>query len=109
VPLHWSDDQGSGWLLDAQTVVAQLQALQTRLRAEGNAHTAVPDQKVTVYHRNGAAIEVIWSRRRVDGTEIERVAGHSEIARASAGWRIVGLQATPTASDSLNTAWPQAN
>ena len=109
VPLYWSDDQGSWWLLDAPAVVAQLDALQTRLRAEGYAHTAVPDLRVTVYHRNGAAIEVIWSRLRVDGTEIERVAAHFEISRGPAGWRILGVQAAPTASDSLNTSWPQVN
>jgi glyoxylase-like metal-dependent hydrolase (beta-lactamase superfamily II) len=109
VPLHWSDDQGTQWLLDAPGVVAQLDALQTRLRAEGYAHTAVPDQKVTVYHDNGAAIEVIWSRQRADGTEIERVAAHFEIARGPQGWRILGVQATPTTSDSLTAAWPQAN
>jgi hypothetical protein len=109
VPLHWSDDQGSRWLLDAPAVVAQLHALQTRLRAEGYAHTAVPDQKVTVYHRNGAAIEVIWSRVRINGTEIERLAAHFEVSRGPAGWRILSVQAAPTASDSLNTSWPHAN
>ena len=83
--------------------------MQTRLRAAGYANTAVPDQKVTVYHDNGAAVEVIWSRLRADGTEIERLAVHFEVARGPAGWRIVGIQAIPTASDSLNTAWPQAN
>ena len=59
----------------------------------GYAYTAVPDRKVTVYHDNGAAIEVIWSRRRADGTEIERMAAHFEVARGSAGWRIIGIQA----------------
>jgi glyoxylase-like metal-dependent hydrolase (beta-lactamase superfamily II) len=108
-PLHWSDDQGSRWILDALGVVTFLQQMQTRLRGEGYAHTAVPDQKVTVYHDNGAAVEVIWSRRRTDGTEIERLAVHFEVARGPAGWRIVGIQAAPTSSDSLNTAWPQAN
>jgi hypothetical protein len=109
VPLHWSDDHGSRWFLDAPAVVAGLHALQSRLRAEGYADTAVPDHNVTVYHRNGAAIEVIWSRLRADGTEIERVAGHFEISRGPAGWRIVGIQITPTASDSLTTVWPQAD
>lgn len=109
VPLHWSEDQISRWLLDAPAVVAELDALQARLRAEGYAHTSVPDRRVTVYHRNGAAIEVIWSRCRTDGTEIERVAAHFEIARDPAGWRIVGLQATPTASGSLKTLWPHTD
>ncbi len=108
-PLYWSDDDGSQWFPDAPAVVAQLDELQARLRAEGYADTTVPDHRVSVYHRNGAAIEVIWSRLRNDGTEIERVAVHFEIARGPAGWRIVGTQATPIVSDSLNTLWPHAN
>jgi hypothetical protein len=109
VPLYWSDDQGSRWFLDAPAVVAQLDTLQSRLRAEGYGDTVVPDYSVKVYHHNGAAIEVIWSRRRTDGTEIERVAAHFEITRGPAGWRILGVQATPTDSNSLNTVWLQAN
>ena len=90
-------------------MVAQLDELQTRLRAEGYGNTVVPDYRVTAYHRNGAAVEVIWSRLRNDGTEIERVAAHFEVARGPEGWRILGVQATPIASDSLNTTWPQPN
>jgi glyoxylase-like metal-dependent hydrolase (beta-lactamase superfamily II) len=108
-PLNWSDDQGSRWFLDKPSVVGLLDALQTRLRAEGYADTAVPDRRVTVYHDNGAAIEVIWSRLRTDGTEIERLAAHFEVARGPEGWRIISIQATPTSSDSLNAVWPQAN
>jgi len=108
-PLNWSDDQSSRWLLDTPSVVGLLDALQTRLRAEGYADTAVPDRRVTVYHDNGAAIEVIWSRLRADGTEIERLAAHFEVTRGPEGWRIISIQATPTTSDSLNTVWPQAN
>jgi glyoxylase-like metal-dependent hydrolase (beta-lactamase superfamily II) len=108
-PLNWSDDQSSRWLLDTPSVVELLDALQTRLRAEGYADTAVPDRRVTVYHDNGAAIEVIWSRLRTDGTEIERLAAHFEVARGPEGWRIISIQATPTSSDSLNAVWPQAN
>jgi glyoxylase-like metal-dependent hydrolase (beta-lactamase superfamily II) len=108
-PLHWGDDQGSRWILDPADVIAVLQQLHTRLRGEGYADTAVPDQKVTVYHDNGAAVEVIWSRRRTDGTEIERVAAHFEVARGPAGWRIIGIQTAPTTGESLNDAWLQAN
>jgi hypothetical protein len=62
-----------------------------------------------VYHRDGAAVEVIWSRRRADDSEIERLAAHFELARGPEGWRIVGIQAIPTASDTLNSAWQQAD
>jgi glyoxylase-like metal-dependent hydrolase (beta-lactamase superfamily II) len=108
-PLHWADDQGSRWFMDEPAVVALLKQLQARLQSDGYAYTSVPDQRVTVYHDNGAAIEVIWSRRRTDGTEIERLAAHFEVARGPKGWRVIGLQATPTISDSLNNVWPQGN
>jgi hypothetical protein len=108
-PLHWADDQGSRWFPDAPAVVAVLEQLQVRLHGEGYAHTSVPDQRVTVFHDNGAAIEAIWSRRRTDGSEIERVAAHFEVAREPAGWRVISIQTTSTSSDSLNAVWPQAH
>jgi hypothetical protein len=108
-PLHWSDDQGSRWSMDAPAVVGLLQQMQNRLRAEGYAYTALPDHQVKVYHHNGAAIEVLWSRRRGDGTEIERVAAHFEVARGASGWRVVGIQALPTSSDSLTNVWPKGS
>ena len=108
-PLHWADDQGARWIPDEGAVVALLQQLQTRLYGQGYAYTAVPDQSVTVYHDNGAAVEVIWSRRRGNRTEIERLAAHFEVARGPAGWRIVGIQAAPTSSESLKNIWPQGS
>ena len=61
-----------------------------------------------MYHDDGAAIEVIWSRQRADGTEIEKVAAHFEVARGPQGWRILSIQAVSTTSDSLKAVWPQA-
>jgi glyoxylase-like metal-dependent hydrolase (beta-lactamase superfamily II) len=106
-PLNWSDDQGSRWILQPADVVAVLEQLHTRLREAGYADTAVPDKKVTVYHDNGAAIEVIWARLRADASEIERIAAHFELARGTGGWRIIGIQAVSTASDSLKDVWQQ--
>jgi hypothetical protein len=105
VPLHYSSDEEREWFLDAPAVVAFLEQLQTRLRRQGYAYTAVPDRRVHVYHDAGAVIEVIWSRRRADHTEIERLAAHFEVARGPAGWRMVGIQAAPTAADALDAAW----
>ena len=105
VPLHYCAPDGSEWLLDGAAVVGLLAHTHSRLRAQGYAHTAVPDRKVTIYHRSGAAIDVIWSRCRADDSEIERVAVHFEVARGSAGWRVVGIQDAPTRADSLNAAW----
>jgi hypothetical protein len=108
-PLHWGADPASQWLLDGPAVVRFLQQLQARLQKQGYAYTAVPDQRVNVYHRDGAAVEVIWSRRRADDSEIERLAVHFELGRGPAGWRIVGIQAVPTTSETLNQAWNQAD
>jgi glyoxylase-like metal-dependent hydrolase (beta-lactamase superfamily II) len=107
-PLSLSSDEGGRWILDEAGVVALLQQLHERLRAAGYTHTAVLDQNVAVYNANGAAVEAIWSRQRADGTEIERVAIHFELMRGSNGWRIVGIQQTRTASESLDTAWSPA-
>ncbi|MCW2654331.1 MAG: hypothetical protein QOE41_3366 [Mycobacterium sp.] len=105
VPLHhWTPD-GSDWLLDGAAVVGLLQRNYRRLRAQGYAYTAVPDRRVTIYHRAGAAIEVIWSRCRADDSEIERLAVHFEVARGPAGWRAVGIQTAPTSANALSAAW----
>ena len=108
VPLHWGEDDNH-WLLDAPAVVSYLQELQTRLRDEAMPTPRYPDHRVRVYHRDGAAIEVIWSRCRADGSEIERLAVHFEIGRGPAGWRILGVQAVPTSSSSLDAVWPPAS
>jgi hypothetical protein len=105
VPLHHCTPNGSEWLLDGASVVGLLARTHSRLRAQGYSYTAVPDRKATVYHRAGAAIDVIWSRCRADDSEIERVAVHFEVARGSAGWRVVGIQTAPTTATSLNAAW----
>jgi uncharacterized NTF2-like protein DUF6841 len=104
-PLHFSTDEGGQWLHDAPAVVQFLEETQSRLRADGYAHTNVPDHGVSVYHDNGAAIEVIWSRCRADNTEIERLAAHFELSRNEEGWRIVGIQISSTAADTLSEAW----
>lgn len=109
VPLHWGVEDDHYWLLDAPAVVAHLQDLYARLRGQGYADTAVPDHRVRVYHRDGAAIEVIWSRLRADGSEIERVAAHFEVTQGPAGWRVLGVQAVPTTSSSLEDVWPKTN
>jgi hypothetical protein len=108
-PLHLSTDEGGEWLHDAAAVVQLLEDTQSRLRADGYAYTGVPDHKVIVYHQSGAAIDVIWSRCRGDGSEIERLAVHFELSRSQAGWRIVGIQMSLTAADTLSAAWPSNN
>jgi hypothetical protein len=108
-PLHYSAEQGGQWFLDAPAVVKLLEEIQTGLGAQGYAFTDVPDQRVTVYSEAGAAVEVIWSRCRADGSEIERLAAHFELSRSQVGWRIVGIQTLDTTADTLGVAWPISN
>lgn len=91
--------------MDGEAVTEFLGDMQARLRADGYTHTVVLDQSVRVYHRNGAAIEVIWSRRRGDEAEIERVAVHFEAIRTDQGWRIAGIQHRPTEAETLVESW----
>ena len=105
VPLHVSSGTHAEWLPDAAAVIGLLQSMQQRLKRHGYSHTDVPDQQVRVYSDIGAAIEVIWSRCAADNHEIERLAAHFEIARGQRGWRIVGIQMTPTTASSLTDAW----
>ncbi len=105
VPLYKYHPDGGQWALDADSVVGLLNTTHTRLKANGYAYTNVVDQAVRAYHHNGAAIEVIWSRRRSDDSEIERLAVHFEVIRAESGWRIAGIQLRPTRADVLSDAW----
>ena len=73
VPLYEYHPDGGQWALDADGVVGLLNKTHTRMKANGYAYTDVVDRAVRAYHRNGAATEVIWSRRRADGSEIERL------------------------------------
>jgi hypothetical protein len=105
VPLYKYHPDGGQWALDADSVVGLLNTTHTRLRTNGYAYTDVVDRAVRAYHRNGAAIEVIWSRRRADDTEIERLAVHFEVIRTESGWRVAGIQLQPTCADVLTQAW----
>ena len=104
-PLYDYHPDGGGWALDGDTVTGWLHTTHARLKANGFSHAAVMDQVVRAYHRNGAAIEVIWSRRRADDSEIERLAVHFEVIRTERGWRMAGIQRRQTNADTLPEAW----
>ena len=93
--------------VDDASVAAFLEFNHAALREAGYTHTVVPDRRVFVYSVVGAAIEVIWSRRSADETEIQRWATHFEVAKSEEGWRVVGIQATATDADSLDDVWPR--
>jgi hypothetical protein len=77
-----------------------------RLQAAGYTHTTVLDRRVVVFNKNGGAIDVIWSRRRADESEIERLAVHFVIARRADGLRTVAIEMTFTDSGTLDGVWP---
>ncbi|MEV7321955.1 hypothetical protein [Streptomyces sp. NPDC093970] len=91
-----------GWCPDADAVLACLAAQQDPLKAAGYTHTEVPDSRVTAYGSHSAGIDVIWSRRTADDTEIERLGVHFEVRRDDSGtWRIIALAAHPTDADRI--------
>jgi hypothetical protein len=95
-----------GALPDPESVIGFLDAMQTRLRAAGYTHTVVPDRRIIVLNDRGATIEVIWSRRRADESEIERLAVHFAVVRRDMGWRAVAVFAQPTDAELLDKVWP---
>ena len=109
VPVYDYHPDGGQWALDGDSVTGLLNITHTRLRANGYAYTEVVDRSVRLYHRNGAAIEAIWSRRRPDDTEIERLAVHFEVIRTQNGWRIAGIQRRFTHAESPSDAWAAAD
>ncbi|WP_067834412.1 hypothetical protein [Nocardia lijiangensis] len=104
-PMHVTASDQSFWCLDHASVLAFLQLNLAPLRESGYSHTVVPDRRVTVYNALGAAIEVIWSRRRADESEIQRWAVHFQVAKSIAGWRVIAVQALDTAKDELEEIW----
>lgn len=109
VPLYDYHPDGGQWALDGDSVAGLLNTTHTRLKASGYVYTEVVDRAVRAYHRNGAAIEVIWSRRRADDTEIERLAVHFEVIRTENGWRVAGIQRRSTHADVLSHAWAETD
>lgn len=106
-PMHVTGLEQSFWCRDDASVRAFLDFNYAPLRESGYSHTVVPDRRLFVYSVVGAAIEVIWSRRRADEREIQRWATHFEVAKSEQGWRVVGVQATATTEDSLDAVWPR--
>ena len=105
VPLYTDCLGQNSWVMDPRGILDFLDLNQGPLRALGYTHTALRDRKVTAYSENGAGIDVIWSRRRSDDSEIERLAVHFGVARTSAGWRVITINAWPTTEDKLDAIW----
>ncbi len=97
------------WMMTDQEIVDFLVMQHTLLKEAGYSHTEVPDQRVFVYNNNGGAIEVIWSRRAADETEIQRYAVRFTVAKINGVWKVVAQQARKTTlerdENSLEKAW----
>lgn len=105
-PLHFNGLGIDMWFLDEAGVLTFLEMNQAPLRESGYTHTVVPDRRITVYSDTGAGIDVIWSRRRADESEILRVGVHFEVARTTEGqWRVISLQAAETTENTLDAIW----
>ncbi|MFI5798732.1 hypothetical protein [Streptomyces sp. NPDC051677] len=106
-PLWVGSDDGPVVLLrTVEEVIGLFKATFDRLQGAGYTHTAVLDHRIVIFNRHSAAVDVIWSRRRVDESEIERLAVHFVIGRREDGLRAVAIEAACTASDSLDANWP---
>jgi hypothetical protein len=77
-----------------------------RLHADGYADSIVLDRRTVVFNADGAAIDSLWSRRRGDGSEIERVSVHFVVARRADGIRVVAFETHATDSLTLDEVWP---
>ncbi len=105
VPLHAASVNMTKCLMNGDEVIELLRANQEPLQAESYTHTEILDRKVVGYNPNAGSIDVIWSRRRADETEIERRAVHFDIHRTAAGWRVVTLASSLTDQSSLAEIW----
>lgn len=82
-----------------------LSPIHVRLKAAGYNHTSVIDRQVTIFNKNSAQVRAIWSRRRADGSEIERCAVSFNLMRREDGWRILHIQQKATDASKLTEVW----
>jgi hypothetical protein len=107
-PLHAASVNMTRCLMTGDEVIGLLRANQRPLQAQHYTHTKVLDRRAVGFNENAGAIDVIWSRRRADESEIERRAVHFEIHRTAAGWRVVAIASALTDSTSLTEVWETA-
>ena len=105
-PLWVSIDDNVALLSSIDQVVSFLREMHERLRASGYTHTVVPDRRIVAFTPNSADVSVIWSRRRADSSEIERLAVVFAVMNTADGWRVVAIRAVNTTGDQLDDLWP---
>lgn len=96
--MYWNALGVNDWLTTEAAVRGVVDLQQGQLQDQVYDHTNVPDRRIGAYNENGGAIDVIWSRVRVDGSEVMHLVVHFEIARLeSKGWRVIAVQSTDNA------------
>ena len=109
-PLWVGNDFGPVTLAETDDdVVRAFTAMTSRLHAAGYADSVVLDRRTVIFNNDGAAVDSLWSRRRADGSEIERTAVHFALARRADGIRIVTFETHATKASSLEEVWPVIN
>lgn len=97
------------WLLTGEEIIQFLVIQHEMLQAGGYTHTNVPEKKIRAFNNNGGAIEVIWSRRATDESEIQRLVVHFNCARIDSKWKVVGIHSRATDAaldgDTIDGAW----
>ncbi|MEM1133442.1 MAG: hypothetical protein AAGH53_10925 [Pseudomonadota bacterium] len=110
-PMFVTNDKPAlaAWLLTGEEIIQFLAIQHQMLEAGGYSHTHVPDKTIRAYNNTGGAIEVIWSRRASDETEIQRFVVHFECAKFGETWKVVGVHSRATDAaldgDKIAGAW----
>ena len=95
VPMYWNALGVNDWLTTEAAVRAVTNLQQKQLQDQQYDHTTVPDRRIVAYNENGGAVDVIFSRVRIDESEVMHLVVHFEIARLKGkGWRVVAVQST---------------
>ncbi|MGZ8178610.1 DUF6841 family protein [Williamsia sp. SKLECPSW1] len=75
------------------------------MRIEDVSHILVPDSRVVAYGPASGALDILWSPRRTDGSELIRLAVHYDIARIDDAWRITAVHVVMTDAATLADVW----
>lgn len=102
VPLHMSGSTFSKWFNSPEEVIGFLKEMQGALKQGGYTHTEMLDRNTIVYNENAGRVETIMSRRRADGSEMDRTAISFEIRSKAESWTIISAGTRPTEAIKLN-------
>lgn len=106
-PVWVGNDRGLATLVRTDEEMARTFAVTvSRLKAANHDESVILDKRIVVFNEDGAGVDSLWSRRRRDGSEIERTAVHFTLARRPAGIRIVTFETHGTDATNLQAAWP---